>query len=137
LSIDIIILICVYSYPSPARHRSRSGEAGGVVSLTLFPLPSFLEYPMFLSFEHFYFCHCFVFLVSYFEFLPQKAGCSIKHYRVFGVCSPDFSTGGPGGAFLPHAEIKGASKTATKHIKTRPFLKTFFIPQSIFLLLIG
>jgi hypothetical protein len=55
-------------------------------------------------------------------------------YLVFGVCSTDFSAGGLGGAFLPHAEIKGASKTATKHIKTKPFLKNFFIPQSIFIL---
>jgi hypothetical protein len=48
-------------------------------------------------------------------------------YLVFGVCSPDFSMGGFGGAFLPHAEIKGANKIATTHIKTRPFLRIFFI----------
>jgi len=47
---------------------------------------------------------------------------------VFGVCSPDFSTGGFGGAFLPHAEIKGVNKIATKHIKTKPFLNILFIP---------
>jgi hypothetical protein len=35
-------LIRVYSCSSPARHRSRSGEAGGVVSLVLFSLFSFL-----------------------------------------------------------------------------------------------
>jgi len=49
-------------------------------------------------------------------------------------CSPDFSVGGLGGAFLPHAEIKGASKIAIKHIKTKPFFRIFFIPQPIFIL---
>jgi hypothetical protein len=48
-------------------------------------------------------------------------------YFVFGVCSPDFSTGGFGGAFLPHPEIKGANKITTTHIKTRLFLRIFFI----------
>jgi len=47
-------------------------------------------------------------------------------------CSPVFSVGGLGGAFLPHAEIKGAIKITTTHIKTRPFLQTFFIPLPIF-----
>jgi len=42
-------------------------------------------------------------------------------YLVFGICSPDFSAGGLGGAFLPHAEIKGTSNIPTTHIKTRPF----------------
>jgi len=41
MNINIIILICVYSCSSPARHRSRSGEAGGVVSLILFSLSYF------------------------------------------------------------------------------------------------
>ena len=29
---------------------------------------------MFLSLEHFYFCHCFVFRYSYFEFLIENLG---------------------------------------------------------------
>jgi hypothetical protein len=57
----------------------------------------------------------------------QTAGCSIKHYLVFGVCSPDALVGGLGGAFLPHPEKTGASNIATEHIKTRIFLKRFFI----------
>jgi len=43
---------------------------------------------MFLSLEHFYFCHCFVFRASAcdelsrvdFEFLTEKTGFSVKHY---------------------------------------------------------
>jgi len=59
---------------------------------------------------------------TFFEFI------NIKCQGFFTFCSPDFSVGGLGGAFLPHAEIKGASKIATKHIKTRPFFIFFFIP---------
>jgi len=33
-----------------------------------------------LSLEHFYFCHCFVFRASDFEFLTEKTGFSVKHY---------------------------------------------------------
>jgi len=66
---------------------------------------------------------------TFFEFI------NTKRHGFFMFCSPDFFVGGLGGAFLPHAEIKGASKIATKHIKTRPFFKIFFIPQSIFFLL--
>jgi len=77
----------------------------------------------------------FFFTISYFwikilviEYL--KARKNLKSdliYLVFGVCSPDFSVGGFGGAFLPHAEIKGANKIAATHIKTRLFLRIFFI----------
>ena len=35
---------------------------------------------MFLSLEHFYFCHCFVFRASDFEFLTENTGFSVKQY---------------------------------------------------------
>jgi len=60
--------------------------------------------------------------------ITQKAGCFIKLYLVFCVCSPDFSVGGLGGPFLPQAEIKGANNIPTKHMKTTPFLKNLLIP---------
>ena len=44
MNINIIILNRVYWCSSPARHRSRSGEAGGVVSPILFS-SHFLTFP--------------------------------------------------------------------------------------------
>ena len=38
---------------------------------------------MFLSLEHFYSCHCFVFRASGFEFLTEKTRFSVKHYIAF------------------------------------------------------
>jgi hypothetical protein len=79
----------------------------------------------------------FLFALSYFLFTLScfpiwGSYDSYYFWGVSGICSPDFFVGGFGGAFLPHAEIKGNSNIETTHIKTRLFLRIFFITQSIY-----
>lgn len=109
--INIFILICVYLCLF-------------VVSLILLSLSSFL-----LSLSSFLFTiSSFWIKILVIEYLKARKNLkSGLYYLVFGVCSPDFSVGAFGGAFLPHAEIKGANKIAATHIKTRLFLRIFFI----------